>query len=223
MLTTIRSRCIVGTLIALAVCATAAPAQASGTKVALWQMNETSGSTMFDTGAAPQNNGTINNVILGVPGINGTFGYGFLSGYVSVPSDPSLNPRRERLRVTIHANVSSLPTSGDFDVIRKGDSPALQYKMEILQSGLLSCGFRGTHRSSFVTSVIPVLPSTGYHRLRCIKTRHYIKAVVDDSVTSLHRRIGSIHSSEPVVIGAHGGGDFDFYIGSLDKAKIRIG
>lgn len=222
MVTAIRSTCILG-LIALAICSTAAPVQASGTKVALWQMSETIGNTMFDSGAPPQNNGTIHNVTLGVRGINGTLGYGFSRGYVSVPSDSSLNPRRARLRVTIHANVSSLPTSGDLDVIRKGDSPGLQYKMEILQSGLLSCGFRGSRGSSSVSSSIPVLPNTGYHRLRCIKTRHYIKAVVDDSVTSHHSHIGSIHNSEPVVIGAHGAGDYDFYKGSLDKAKIRVG
>jgi hypothetical protein len=207
---------------AILVCAAAASASAQ--TVALWRMNESNGTTMFDSGAAPANDGTIHgDVSLGVRGIRGSHAYRFRRGYVRVPSESSLNPRRARLVVTVHANPSSLPTSGDFDVIRKGDSPALQFKMEILQSGQLSCGFRGRRRAAIVDSTKKIIPHTGYHRLRCIKNRHRIRAVVGRSVTTVHTRVGSIHNSQPVVIGAHGSGDFDFYKGKLDTIKIKIG
>jgi hypothetical protein len=187
-------------------------------------MNETGGTTMRDSGAAPADNGTIQgDVVLGVRGIHGSKGYRFRRGYITVPSERSLNPRRARLVVTVHANPSSLPTSGDFDVIRKGDSPALQFKMEILQSGQLSCGFRGVRRSATVDSTQRIVPHTGYHKLRCIKKRRRIKAVVDGSVTTVYVRLGSIHNPQPVVIGAHGGGDFDFYKGKLDRIAIAVG
>lgn len=223
MVRSLRSIYVVGILIASTIYATATPAGAVVEKVAVWRMNETIGTTMYDSGALPANDGTIYNVTLGVPGIDGSDGYGFARGYVIVPSDPSLNPRHHRLRITIHADPTSLPTSGDFDLIRKGDSPGLLYKMEILQSGVLRCGFRGSHRSAIVRSTIPIVPNTGYYRLRCIKTRGHIKAAVGASVTSRNRRIGSIHNSQPVVLGAHGDGLYDFYKGSLDKAKIIVG
>jgi acetyl/propionyl-CoA carboxylase alpha subunit len=191
--------------------------------VALWHMDELSGTTMVDSGTSPANDGTLTNVTVGVPGINGTTGYGFTRGYVSVPSQSSLNPGSANLTVTISANPSSLPTSGDFDVIRKGDSPAQQYKMEILQSGALTCGFRGSIKSATVTSTATMAANTGYHTLKCIKTTYQIKASLDGVVTALNSKVGSISSSSPVVIGAHGNGTYDFYKGSLDEASIATG
>jgi Concanavalin A-like lectin/glucanases superfamily len=207
--------------------ATPAWAQTSSTTtktVALWHMNELSGSTMFDSGVSPANNGTISNVTLGVAGINGTTGYGFLKGSVTVPNNSSLNPGTLNLTVAVSANPSTLPLTGDFDVIRKGDSPAQQYKMEILPSGALFCGFRGSIKSATVTSTKLLAPNTGYHTLQCIKTTYQIKAIVDGSATALNAKVGSISNSAPVVIGAHGGGTFnDYYKGSLDEASISTG
>ncbi|MEA2506230.1 MAG: hypothetical protein QOH48_848 [Actinomycetota bacterium] len=193
------------------------------TDVGLWTMNETSGGTMLDSGAAPANDGTLNNVTLGVPGVDGSTGYGFTRGYVSVPDDPSLNPGSANVKVSISADPSSLPTSGDFDVMRKGDSPAQQIKMELLQSGALLCSFRGTSGSKEVSSTVTLLPNTGYHTLQCVKTTTQIQAVVDGSVSVLNATIGCISNTAPVVIGAHGDGSYDFYRGSLDEAVITIG
>ncbi|MEA2507472.1 MAG: hypothetical protein QOH48_2090 [Actinomycetota bacterium] len=187
---------------------------------ALWHMDETSGTTMFDSGDAPANDGTLTNVTLGVAGINGTTGYGFTRGYVTVPDQNSLNPGSANLVVQISASPSSLPASGDFDVIRKGDSPGQQYKMEILQSGALSCGFRGSIKSATVISTTLIGANTGYHTLKCVKTTYQIKAFVDGVGTALNAKIGSISNSQAVVIGAHGSGTYDFYKGSLDEASI---
>jgi hypothetical protein len=190
--------------------------------VALWHMNETSGTTMHDSGDQPADDGTITNVTLGVPGVSGT-GYGFTRGYVTVPNQNSLNPGTSNVTVTISANPSSLPTSGDFDVIRKGDSPGQQWKMEILQSGALACGFRGSIKSATVTSTKTIAANTGYHTLKCVKTTYQIKAIVDGSGTALNAKVGSISNSKAVTIGAHGSGTYDFFKGSLDEASITLG
>jgi Concanavalin A-like lectin/glucanases superfamily len=202
-----------------------APASASTSSktVALWHMNEKSGITMLDFGTAPANNGTITNLTLGVPGVTST-GYGFSKGYVTVPNHSSLNPGSSNITVAISANPSALPLTGDYDVIRKGESPGQQYKMEIMPSGALLCGFRGSIQLAIVLSTKLILPNTGYHSLKCVKTTYQIKAIVDGVATSFNQKVGSISNSAPVVIGAHGGGTInDYYKGSLDEASITIG
>jgi hypothetical protein len=191
--------------------------------VAFWHMDEASGTTMFDSGISPANNGAITNVSLGVPGVSGT-GYGFTKGYVTVPDHSSLNPGSANITVAVSANPSALPLTGDYDVIRKGESPGQQYKMEIMPSGALLCGFRGSIQLATVLSIKLIAPNTGYHSLKCVKTTYQIKAIVDGVATSYNQKVGSISNSAPVVIGAHGGGTTnDFYKGSLDEASITIG
>jgi Concanavalin A-like lectin/glucanases superfamily len=193
------------------------------TAVAKWSMNEPTGPTMFDSGAAPSNNGTLTNVTPGVPGVNGTTGYGFTRGSISVPDDASLDPDTGNVTISMSANPSSLATSGDFDVIRKGDSPGLQMKVEILQSGALDCAFRGTSGAKEVQSTVQLVPNTGYHSLQCIKTANQVKAVVDGTVTAVTANIGAIFNNANVVIGAHGTGTYDFYKGSLDDVRMTFG
>src|SRR5579859_4961370 len=57
-------------------------------QVALWHMNETTGSTMHDA-TIYKNNGTLHNVTLGESGINSSKAYGFngSNSYVSVPNN----------------------------------------------------------------------------------------------------------------------------------------
>jgi hypothetical protein len=193
------------------------------TTIAQWSMDETSGSTMFDSGAAPANDGTITKVTLGVPGVNGTTGYGFTRGYVRVPDDPSLDPGTAKVTISMMANLSQLPSTGDFDMIRKGDSPGQQMKVEILRSGALDCAFRGTSGTKEIQSATLLVPNTGYHSLQCIKTADSVQAVVDGSVTSQTANIGAISNNADVVIGAHGDGSFDFYKGSLDDISMTFG
>jgi Concanavalin A-like lectin/glucanases superfamily len=178
---------------------------------------------MFDSGAAPSNDGTLTNVTPGVPGVNGTTGYGFTRGYVRVPDDASLDPGTGNVTISMSANLSSLPATGDFDMIRKGDSPGQQMKVEILRSGALDCAFRGTSGAKEIASTVLLAPNTGYHSLQCIKTASQVKAVVDGTVTAVTANIGSISNSADVVIGAHGTGTYDFYKGSLDDVSMTFG
>ena len=51
---------------------------------------------------------------------------------VEVPDSPSLNPGAAGINITLWVNTSSLPTSGDYDLVRKGAYPGQEYKVELL-------------------------------------------------------------------------------------------
>src|SRR3954463_11070810 len=85
--------------------ALAQSAQAAET-VALWHMDETSGTQMKDS--ARGHAGTLHSVQLGLAGFTGT-SYGFTRGYVSVPSAGDLNPGAANLTVTIHLKTTKRP------------------------------------------------------------------------------------------------------------------
>ena len=185
--------------------------------VAFWHMNDTTG-PMLDSGLAPANNGTLSGTIAR----NGT-SYTFTRGWVTVPTEASLNPGTAN--VTIAANVSptSLPTTGDFDVLRKGDAPNQLYKVEILQSGALFCQFHGSGHTVGATSTTLIAPNTGFHTIQCVKTTSQVQAIVDGNITSKSGNVGAISNSAPVVIGAHTGGNNDFFKGGIDQVSLTFG
>jgi hypothetical protein len=198
------------------------PASASGalTTVALWHMNETSGTTMVDS--ADSHDGVLKNVQIGLPGKSGTaYGFNGTSSFVTVPSDPALDPGNANIRVQVSVNTTSLPTVGDFDIIRKGaKGTGPGYKMEIQKSGQASCGFGGTSGSTNLIAG-PNVSDGRWHTLQCIKNSSAIKLVVDGSVFSKSIKIGSIASTSRVILGASPSSDF--YNGLEDEAKILIG
>ena len=191
--------------------------------VALWHMDETSGTTMFDS--VGQNNGTLNSVTLGQPGFSG-FAYGFdgSSSYASAPSADSMNPGSANFSFTILLQTTGTPPPPpiDWDLIRKGDftSPGGEYKMEFQQSGRASCGFKGS--TSYAELVAgPALNDGHWHTITCVKTSSDIELIVDGQTYTTAATIGSISNTGPVVIGSHPGADW--YQGSLDEATIAIG
>jgi concanavalin A-like lectin/glucanase superfamily protein len=193
----------------------------------LWHMDETETSgPMLDSGTAPANNGTLAGTIRrgdpGTPEIPGT-AYFFTRGWVTVPHDVSLNPGTAKVTVTAHINPVSLPSSGDYDIIRKGDYPAQLYKVELLRTGALSCAFRGSSGANAAISTNTISPNTGFHTIQCIKTAGQVQAVVDGVTTSKNANIGSISSTAPVVIGAHTGGTSGFFKGSIDEVSVTFG
>src|SRR5205085_619713 len=68
-----------------------ARASASTGTVALWHMDETSGTVMYDS--VGTHNGTLHSIQLGLPGFSGkSYGFNGTSSSVTVPSAPDLNP-----------------------------------------------------------------------------------------------------------------------------------
>ena len=191
--------------------------------VALWHMDETSGTAMFDSIGGHK--GALSHVQLGLPGVAG-FAYGFngSSSYVSVPSARSLNPGSADVTVTIHLQTSGTPPASplDWDLIRKGDfaTAGSEFKMEFQQSGQASCGFEGTTGYSELIAG-PKINDGQWHTIQCVKTSSEIEVVVDGVAYAQAAAVGPIANSSPVVIGAHPGADW--YQGALDEASIQIG
>jgi hypothetical protein len=170
------------------------------------------------------NRGTLHNVARVSPGFNGTgkaYRFNGSSSYVSVHNSTSLNPRRARLTISFHMKTSSLPTKGDYDVLRKGAYPGQEYKIELLKSGHLSCVFRGSNKHLNATGGSG-FANGAWHHVECVKTHLKVKLVVDGKVVkSTSGRVGKITNSRPLYIGAHP--KFDFYKGRLDQVSVRFG
>jgi hypothetical protein len=188
--------------------------------VALWHMDETSGTVMHDSVAG--HDGTLFSVQLGVPGFSGT-AFGFTgSSYVSVPSAADLNPGSAVITVTIHLKTTSVPATPDWDLIRKGlyTSPGGEFKMEYQPTGQASCGFKGsTNYGELITG--PALNDGQWHTVQCVKTSSDIKLIVDGQTFSKSFNIGSIANTDAVPIGARPGSEY--FKGSLDEAGVQVG
>jgi hypothetical protein len=193
----------------------------SGCQVALWHMDETSGSVMHD--AIASHDGTLQSVTLGQSGYLGTaFGFNGSSSYGSVPSSSDLNPGSSNLTVTIHLKTTSVPATPDWDLIRKGKytTSGGEFKMEYQPSAQASCGFKGSSSYSELKAG-PALDDGNWHTVQCVKTASAIKVVVDGQTFSKTANVGSISNTDPVVIGARPGSEF--FNGSLDEASIQVG
>jgi hypothetical protein len=189
--------------------------------VALWHMDETSGTVAHD--AVASHDGTLHSVQLGLPGFSGTaFGFNGSSSYVSVPSASDLNPGAATITITIHLKSTSVPATPDWDVIRKGlyTSAGGEYKMEYQPSGQASCGFKGSGGYSELMAG-PAINDGQWHTVQCVKTSTAIQVVVDGRAFSKVANIGSTANADAVPIGARPGSEF--FKGSLDEASIQIG
>ena len=207
----------------------AAPAQAA--TVAVWHMDETSGTAMTDS--AGGNVGTLVNVTTGVPGVAGTTAYRFdgADSYVSVPSSSALNPGTAPISFTAHVRYTRTPPSGstsDYDVLRKGTASdsAQFYKLEIRSDNRAVCRFVGSKTTStgLLIHTGPALNDGRWHKLTCKKTSSRIKLIVDGTAYSKSGTVGSISNSGPLTLGAKPGSPFtDYYTGDLDEVSVSIG
>jgi len=191
--------------------------------VALWHMDEGSGTLMYDS--IGNHTGTLHSVQTGLPGFLGS-GYGVngSSSYVSVPTAGDLNPGSADITITIHFKTTGTPPAppADWDLIRKGlyTTTGGEYKMEFQRSGQASCGFKGSAGyAELITG--PNLIDGQWHRIQCVKTASAIKVIVDGQTFSKAASVGSIANTSPVVIGARPGSDWTQ--GTLDEASIQIG
>lgn len=190
--------------------------------VALWHMDETSGTIMHDS--AGGNDGNLYLVALGLPGAVGTaYGFDGRDSYVSVPSATDLNPGTKNITITTRLKTTSAPPGlpADFDLIRKGTyaPSASEYKVELQHSGQASCGFEGSAGYGELIAG-PHLNDGRWHTVQCIKAPAAIQLVVDGKTFTQPANIGSISNTAPLVIGARP--DADWYSGELDEVVIRV-
>ncbi len=191
--------------------------------VALWHLDETSGTVMQDSAGA--NNGSIYQVALVAPGaIGDAYGFNGQNSYVSVPSTNDLNPGTATITITLLLKTSSIPNAppADFDLIRKGTygPDASEYKVELQHSGQASCGFEGSAGYSELIAG-PRLNDGSWHKVQCIKAPTAIQLVVDGKTFTEAANVGSISTTAPLIIGARPDGDW--YQGYLDEISIATG
>ena len=188
--------------------------------VALWHMDETTGTVMHD--AAGSHNGTLQNVALGQPGFAG-LAYGFTgSSTVLVPSAADLDAGARNLTVTIHLKATSVPATPDWDLIRKGlfTTAGGEFKVEYQPSGQGTCGFNTSTNYAELTAG-PALNDGQWHTVQCVKTATNIQLIVDGAKFTKTASLGTISNTVQVVVGSHPGAEF--FRGSLDEASIQIG
>ena len=193
------------------------------TIAALWHMDEPAGSTVMVDSSGNGNNGTLHNVTSGAAGTSGT-AYSFrgstVKSYVSVPDAPSLNPGSADIHISFDLNTTSLPTSGDYDLVRKGTFDSTEYKIELLQSGAITCVFRGTANRNATGG--SGLNNGAWHHIECIKSASQVQLVIDGTVVKTSTgTVGSISNTFAVNIGAYPGSDW--YKGKLDEVSIAFG
>ncbi len=202
----------------------AGQAFATGTLAAQWHMNEAAGATIMADSSGNNNNGTLHNVTAGVAGKVGTaynFGGSTVKSYVEVPDSPSLNPGAAKINISIWFNTKSLPTSADYDLVRKGDYPGQEYKVELLQGGIINCEFLGAS-GHVVLHGGSGLANSAWHHINCIAGPTGVKLQLGGTVVASSTKVvGSISNTVPVEIGAHPGSDW--YKGKLDEVSITVG
>ena len=194
---------------------------AAQTPVALWHMDETSGTIMHDA-SGHGHNGTLHSVTLGATGESGkAYTFAGKPSYVSMPASPALNPGASNITISVWVNTTNLPRTGDYDLVRKGDFPAQEYKVELEPSGAIACTFHGSTGSNNATGGSG-LNNGAWHQVQCIKTATQIQTWVDGTeVAFTNATIGSISNTAGVDIGAHPGSDY--YKGELDEVSISFG
>ena len=213
------------------VTATTPPAPTAGVVDDLWHLDETSGTTMVDSGATPHP-GVLHNVLLGQagdPAFSGTsYGFNGTSSFVDVGTSDDLNAGSRDVRIGLSLNTTTVPPTPDYDLFRKGQYPGTEYKLELQPNGQFSCEFRtlqadGTTVKGYTIQPAIDLHDGKWHRLTCTKVGGTMTVTVD-GVAFTKTITGSISNSYHVIIGAYsasGGGDY--YQGRLDEISFHIG
>ena len=199
------------------------PAGAAG----WWPMNETSGTTVHDI-SGNGNSGTIQGPVqVGVPG-PGSPGYSTtykFSGHsdVDVPYSPTLVAGSANITISFYLNTTSVPKTGDYDLVRMGVYPFEEYKVELEQNGEIQCTFHGSSGSNFAEAG-PDVADGSWHSVECVKTATQVQLWVDGTqVATTNAAVGSVSPSQDVTIGSHGTPGYDWYQGELGDAKISFG
>jgi chitodextrinase len=197
----------------------------------LWHMNETSGTTMADSGSTPHP-GTLHNIALGQsgdPAFAGTsYGFNGTSSFVDVGTSDDLNAGSQDVRIGLSLNTTTVPPTPDYDLFRKGQYPGTEYKLELQPNGEFSCEFRtlqadGTTVKGYTIQPAIDLHDGKWHRLTCSKVGGTMTVTVD-GVAFTKSITGSISNNYHMIIGAYSAsGGSDFYQGRLDEVSFRVG
>ena len=208
-------------------------ALAASTAVAVWLMDETSGTTMSDSSGNGLN-GTTSHVKM-----TGATGYVFdpaARSKVVVPSSAKLNPGTSNFSYTVQLQSSHVPASGtDYDVLRKGiaSTSGGEYKLEIVRAngqGRAFCLVKDSRGVGVSVRGTTNVTDGKVHTLTCTKTASGLTLKVDaltPRTKTVSGGLGSISNTTALVIGAKSptvtGAAGDWYNGALLEARISVG
>jgi hypothetical protein len=201
----------------------------------LWHMDETSGTTMVDSGQTPHP-GTIRDAALGQPGdpaFPGTsYGFSGSSSFVDVGNSDYLNPGDRDVHIAFSLNTTSVPpqpppgVDDDYDLFRKGQFPGTESKLELQYTGEFSCEFRTLQADGTIKGYViqpPIdLHDGKWHRITCSKAGGKMTVTIDGAAFT-KSITGSIANSYNLVIGAHSPAGGEYYKGFLDEISYHIG
>ena len=197
----------------------------SSAVVGWWHLDETGGTTAFDS-SGNGNNGAISGpVTLGAPGHLNT-AYSFVpQSTVIVPNASDLVPGTATITVSYWLNTATLPCCNavDYDMFTKGDhsSSGGQIKIEVQENGQASCMFRGSSGGKQLQAG-PNVVDGRWHQVTCVRNGTQIVETVDGASFSLTKATGAITVTDPVRLGSHKNGG-DWYRGALDEVTYSIG
>jgi len=197
----------------------------SSSVVGLWHLDETSGTTAFDS-SGNGNNGAISGpVTLGVPGHLNT-AYSFVpKSTVIVPNASDLVPGTATITISYWLKTTTLPCCNgiDYDMFTKGDhsSKGGQIKIEVQENGQASCMFRGSLGGKQLQAG-PNVVDGQWHQVTCVRDGTQIVETVDGASFSVTKATGAITVTDPIRFGSHKGGG-DWYKGVLDEVTYSIG
>ena len=197
----------------------------SSSVVGLWHLDETKGTTAFDS-SGNGNNGAISGpVTLGVPGHLNT-AYSFVPrSTVIVPNASDLVPGTAKITISYWLKATTLPCCNgiDYDMFTKGDgsSKGGQIKLEVQGNGQALCAFRGSLGSKQLKAG-PNVVNGKWHQVTCVRNGTQIVETVDGKSFSVTKATGAITVTDPIRLGSHKGGG-DWYKGVLDEVTYSIG
>jgi hypothetical protein len=209
------------------------PASAAPSVVGLWHLDEPPGATTMVDSSGLGHDGTISaDVVLGVPGVDGT-GYEFTGSnpIVRVP-DPTgtLNPGPAPLTISVYLKVPATLTAGDYNVVQKGQATATggAYKLEIFgkttstKFGYPSCAFNSPGAKQRVYGPRAINDGV-WHLVQCHLTADKVYATVDSaSGKVLNRTVGSIANTIDLTLGGKPN-NTHYFNGIADELSISIG
>ena len=197
----------------------------SSSVVGLWHLDETSGTTAFDS-SGNANNGAISGpVTLGVPGQLNT-AYSFVpKSTVIVPNASDLVPGTATITISYWLKATTLPCCNaiDYDMFTKGDgsSKGGQIKIEVQENGQGSCMFRGSLGKKQLQAG-PNVVDGNWHQVTCVRNGTQIVETVDGASFSVTKATGAITVTDTIRLGSHKNGG-DWYKGVLDEVSYSIG
>ncbi len=200
-----------------------------------WPMQETSGTTMYDISGNGSNGTLVGPVQVGQPGPGGTTGLTYAYSFggstakstVDVPNNATLVAGTANIDISFWFNTTNLPGSGDYDLVRMGDYPYQEYKIELYPQNDIECTFHGSSGSNFASGGSN-LANGQWHFVQCVKTSTQIQLWIDGTEVGVTNTvIGSVSPTQDAFLGAHGlpgtSSGYDWYQGELSDVEFSFG